>query len=103
MPGLLARSNAARTLRALLLLGTLVLGAAFHVAHHLADPGCDNGTERAQHFCGCSGLHASTLVAAEQAAPVPVGVAWRVFVAPGTGIPAAATFALASPRAPPAS
>ena len=90
-------------IRASLLLAAIVLGAAFHVVHHLQDPACDGGLDPGSHACvACAGLHASTLVAAGTHAPEPVAVAWAPIA---TALHARASVAVrgaAAPRAPPA-
>ena len=94
-------SRVNRPLAALLLLATLVLGAAFHELHHLQDPGCGTRTEDANHFCPCSGLHASAIASHVAVAPSPVAVVSRLD-APLASLPRDAERVLsASPRAPP--
>ncbi len=93
-----------RALAALLLVATLVLGAAGHLWHHLEDPHC--GESRgggSEHYCGvCTNLHGGTLAAGDAPEPEPVHVTWSEFVVPASrALPAAPAFA-GSPRAPPA-
>jgi hypothetical protein len=95
--------SASRALRALLLLGVLLLGAAFHFWHHVQDPACGSGDERTNHVCvACSGLHGSTLVAAEQPAPAPQSACWTDVPVPPHIAPAFDVPRSAAPRAPPA-
>lgn len=94
------RSRAARVLRALLLLVTLVLGAAVHELHHAVDRACDRD---GGHPCtACAGLHGSTLAAAETQAPAPLPTAWRIEAPRPRSAPAPAHLVAAPPRAPPA-
>lgn len=90
-----------RPLAALLLLATLVLGGVFHEWHHLQDPGCGTQQEESHHFCACSGMHASSLVATVVATPSPVTFDVRIEPAPARLAPIGASADLASPRAPP--
>jgi hypothetical protein len=91
-------------LRATLLVATLLLGGAFHFLHHLQDPACGAGPERTSHVCvACSGLHGSTLVAAETRAPAPIAEPFVQDAPRSVASPAVATRGQAAPRAPPAS
>ena len=99
----LARRTAL-ALRATTLLVALLLGATFHFLHHLQDPDCGSGLDRTNHVCvACSGLHGSTLVAAETHAPAP---SVEPFTQEAPRLFASAILAprgQAAPRAPPAS
>ena len=95
--------SASRALRASLLLGVLLLGAAFHFWHHVQDPECGSGRESTNHVCvACSGLHGSTLVADAQPAPAPQSASWIDAPAPPRLAPAFDAPRNAAPRAPPA-
>lgn len=91
-------------LRATLLLAALLLGGAFHFLHHLQDPGCGAGPDRANHVClACSGLHSSTLVAAETHAPAPIAEPFAQDAPRSVASPVLTPRGQAAPRAPPAS
>ncbi|MBI5170350.1 MAG: hypothetical protein HZA61_12750 [Candidatus Eisenbacteria bacterium] len=94
-----------RALGAILLVATLVLGAAAHVWHHVADPHCGEsaGSGHGEHYCGaCTNLPGGTLAAGDAPAPAPALVAWAGFAAPVAHAPAAAPRTSGAPRAPPA-
>src|SRR5690349_13949097 len=93
--------RASRALRATLLVGVLVLGAAAHAWHHVQDPDCGSGNDHSSHFCACSGLHGSTLAAEATATPAPRAVEWIEPACPERVAIAAAVGAAAAPRAPP--
>jgi hypothetical protein len=99
-----ATRRAALALRAMLLLATLLLGAAFHGLHHLQDPGCGAGNGRTSHECvACAGLHSSTLLAATTIAPAPTPSRWVLPAPRLVATPSFAPHRAASPRAPPES
>lgn len=84
------------------LLGVFVLGAALHGLHHLQDPGCSDGEGRDGRACAvCASVHASTLVARDVVAPVPVVHAWTPLVAVVAVAPLVRARVAAPPRAPP--
>lgn len=92
-----------RALAALLLVATLVLGAAGHLWHHLEDPHCGEAAGGGEHYCGvCTNLHGGTLAAGDAPAPAPVLIAWTGWFAPATQAPEAALAFAGAPRAPPA-
>lgn len=99
----LALLRASRASRALLLLGTLLLGSGLHGLHHLQDPACADGVERGHACTVCASLHGSTLAAAESDAPKPVATEWSPAIATVVAAPPAIVHAAAAPRAPPAS
>ena len=101
-PDSLIRLGASRAFRALVLVATLLLGATFHEWHHAMDPQCDGDTHSGQHACGCSVLHAATLVATAQDAPAPARLDWAAFTPAAVAPAAFPAPALAAPRAPPA-
>ncbi len=88
--------GASRAFHALVLLVTLLLGATFHEWHHLQDPACTGGPH-----CVCSVLHSSTLVAAEQSAPMPECPLGPVPVVRSIAPPRSTAPVAASPRGPP--
>ncbi|MFN8589411.1 MAG: hypothetical protein U0704_16590 [Candidatus Eisenbacteria bacterium] len=94
-----------RALAALMLVATLVLGAAGHLWHHIEDPHCGEAgeTRGGEHFCGvCTNLHGGTLAAGDAPEPEPVLATWTEFVVPESLAPEAAPAFAGSPRAPPA-
>lgn len=94
-----------RALGAIMLVATLVLGAAAHVWHHVADPHCgeSSGSGHGEHYCGaCTNLHGGTLAAGDAPAPAPASFTWSSFAAPDTHTPSAAAITGGAPRAPPA-
>jgi hypothetical protein len=102
---LFAMRRLPRAFGAILLVTTLVLGAAGHLLHHLEDPHCGEsaGAGRSEHYCGaCTNLHGATLAAGDAPAPAPALVAWAGFAAPVAHTPCAAAVEGSAPRAPPA-
>jgi hypothetical protein len=90
-----------RPFAALMLLATLIVGAAFHEWHHLQDPGCGTRTEASRHFCPCAGLHASAIGSDATVTPSPVAVVSRIAAPPAASPRLAERVRSASPRAPP--
>jgi len=96
-----APSPVAGALRALLLVATLFMGGALHELHHALEPHDDGAHASAEHACGCSAMHAAALVAGTQDVPSPAPAPTRGVELAALAAPAAATHALAAPRAPP--
>lgn len=84
-----------------LLVATLVTGATMHQIHHLQDPGCGSRTEESHHFCPCSGLHASSLVAHDTSAPLAPVIAERLDAPPSAPASEPERVARDAARAPP--
>lgn len=90
-----------RSLAALLLLTSLLVGSAADARHHLSDQGCPADTGGRDDHCTCSSMHAVSLGSEAPAQLAPVELEREV-------APAATALALigravigASPRAPP--
>lgn len=88
-----------RWLPPVVLLASLLLGAALHEWHHLTDPGC--GTRADSAGCWCTNLHASanTVPVTPAPEPIPAPVDWAAV--PGTTFACPEVFASGPPRAPP--
>lgn len=98
---LLLLHRAPRALRAVLLLATLFLGAAFHTLHHWQDPHCGEA-RGAEHFCGaCGNLHGASLAADDAPPPSLVFASWTGVLACEFDAPRTAAAPGAAPRAPP--
>lgn len=101
-PAWLIRSG--RSLAALLLLATLVVGEVADACHHLGDAGCASestgGPERDDH-CTCANLHAVSLAAVAPIAAAPIALPREFTPATPAQAPVARTACAAPPRAPP--
>lgn len=101
-PTWLIRSG--RSLAALILLATLVVGEVADARHHLADAGCASesagGPERDDH-CTCANLHAVSLAAAAPIAAAPLALSREFTPATPTQAPVAHAACATPPRAPP--
>jgi len=94
--------GAARATRTGLVLAVLLLGSAGHWWHHVQDPACADGADRAGHACSvCSGMHASSLAATVTPVPVPLPTNWQLAPAVPALAPRACARIAAAPRAPP--
>jgi len=104
IPPLRSLLRAPRATFATLLLGVFVLGSALHGLHHLQDPACADGVDRAGHACAtCAGLHGSTLVATAVVATAPLPLAWAQPALASAPALRGRPHLAAAPRAPPAS
>jgi hypothetical protein len=103
MWNLLRLRSLPRTFAALVMLVTLLLGAAGHAWHHYVDHDCERHTGASQAPCGvCAGMHAAQLQGDVAAARVPVPVLLGTVVFPRFEAPETAQPRAAGARAPPA-
>jgi hypothetical protein len=95
-------AHAIRPLAATLLVAVLALGGAAHLAHHLADPHCDDGPGPRSHPCvSCSALHGAALVAESVAAAPPAAAGASLHRSAPDAAPVVSRRGGAPPRAPP--
>jgi hypothetical protein len=97
-----SRTSVIRTLAALSLLGTLLVGSACHAWHHFTDPDCSAaGTRGSQPCTSCSALHGGSIATEPEVGPVPEFTSTADVPATSFAVPVVAVVRAAPPRGPP--
>jgi hypothetical protein len=97
-----SRTSVIRSLAALTLLGTLLLGSACHAWHHFTDPDCGaTGTKGSQPCASCSALHGGSIATEPEVARAPDIRPTAEAPATPLAVPVAAIVRAAPPRGPP--